>query len=88
MTGIPHDALVVVTDSEKALFLINRTDSDDPHLEVISEKKEANPPDREQTENRRGRVQASHGSGVSAYEEMDFHESQKHRFATDLSERL
>ncbi|WP_371153903.1 host attachment family protein [Jannaschia sp. 2305UL9-9] len=88
MAGIPHNALVVVTDSEKALFLKNLTDAENPNLEVVGKREEENPPDREQTENRRGRVQESHGSGVSAYDETDFHELQKERFATDLADRL
>ena len=88
MSGIPHNALVVVTDSEKALFLVNRTDGENPNLDVIRKTEEENPPDREQTENRRGRVQESAGHGRSAYDETDFHELQKERFASDLAERL
>lgn len=88
MSGIPQDALVVVSDSEKVLFLVNRGDGQDPNLEVVRKRVEENPPDREQTANRRGRVQESAGSGVSAYEETDFHELQKERFASDLADRL
>jgi len=88
MTRLTNGTLVVVTDSEKALFLVNRTDDENPHLEVTGKETEDNPPDREQTANRRGRVQESHGSGVSAYQETDFHELQKERFAADLAERL
>ncbi|MGB3556253.1 MAG: host attachment family protein [Jannaschia sp.] len=88
MTGIPHDTLIVVTDSEKALFFVNRTDAEDPYFDLIRKDEEDNPPDREQTANRRGRVQESAGSGVSAYDETDFHELQKERFASDLAEKL
>ncbi|PWJ15849.1 host attachment family protein [Jannaschia seohaensis] len=88
MTGIPHDALVVVTDSEKVLFLRNRTDAQDPNLAVTGKEEEPNPPDRAQTENLRGRQSESTGSGVYAYDETDFHELQKERFAADLAEKL
>jgi protein required for attachment to host cells len=88
MTGIPHDALVVITDSEKVLFLRNLAGSENPNLDVTGTASQPNPPDREQTANRRGRVQESHGSGVSAYDETDFHELQKDRFAADLADKL
>ncbi|TFL16290.1 host attachment family protein [Jannaschia formosa] len=88
MSGIPHHALVVVTDSEKALFLRNRTDAEDPNLDVIEKETQPNPPDREQTANRRGRVHESASPGVRAYDETDFHELQKDRFAADLADRL
>ncbi|WP_298432022.1 host attachment family protein [uncultured Jannaschia sp.] len=88
MTKLTNGTLVVVTDSEKALFMINRTDDENPNLEIVRKEEEDNPPDREQTANRRGRVQESHGSGVSAYDETDFHELQKERFAADLADKL
>ncbi|UWQ16757.1 host attachment family protein [Jannaschia sp. M317] len=88
MTGIPHNTLVVVSDSEKALFLINRTDAENPNFDLIRKDEEENPPAREQAANRRGRVQESAGSGVSAYEDTDFHELQKERFAADLADKL
>jgi len=88
MPSLKNGTMVVVADSEKALFLVNLTDAEDPNLEVVRKDEEDNPPDREQTENRRGRVQESAGSGISAYEETDFHELQKERFASDLAEKL
>lgn len=88
MPSLKNGTMVVVTDSEKALFLVNLTDAEDPNLEVVRKDEEDNPPDREQTANRRGRVQESHGSGVSAYDETDFHELQKERFASDLADKL
>jgi protein required for attachment to host cells len=86
--GIPHDALVVVADSEKALFLRNLTDGEDPNLVVEGKHTEANPPDREQTANERGRQSESTGPRNYAYDETDFHELQKERFASHLAEML
>lgn len=88
MARLENGTMVVVTDSEKALFMVNLTDGEDPNLEVVRKDEEANPPDREQSANRRGRVQESAGSGVSAYQETDFHELQKDRFASDLADKL
>ena len=88
MARLQNGTMIVVTDSEKALFMVNLTDGDDPNFEVVRKDQEDNPPDREQSANRRGRVQESAGSGVSAYQETDFHELQKDRFASDLADKL
>ena len=88
MARLKNGTMVVVTDSEKALFLINLTDGEDPNLDLVRKNEENNPPDREQSANRPGREQASHGTRVSAYDDTDFHELQKERFASDLAERL
>ena len=88
MTKLANGTLVVVADSEKALYLVNRTDGEDPHLEVMDKEVEENPPDREQKANRAGMNQESASPGVRSYEETDFHELQKDRFASDLADRL
>ena len=88
MTKLTNGTLVVVSDSEKALFLVNRTDDENPHLEVVRKDEEDNPPDREQTANRRGRQSESTGPRTYAYDETDFHELQKERFASDLADKL
>lgn len=85
---IPHDAAVIVCDGEKLLWLRNDGDSDYPNLEVEGKRKDDNPPDRELTANRRGRVQASAGSARSAYEETDFHQLAEDRFAADAADML
>lgn len=88
MAGLANGTLVVVSDSEKALFLVNRTDDADPHLEVVDKEQEANPPDREQKSDQPGQSQESAAPGVRSYQETDFHALQKERFASDLAERL
>lgn len=88
MTELKHGTMVVVTDSEKALFFVNRTDGEDPFLDVVGKDYEENPPDREQTANRRGRQSESTGPRTYAYDETDFHELQKERFAADLADKL
>lgn len=88
MPSLKNGTLVVVTDSEKALFMVNLTDGEDPNFDVVRVDEEANPPDREQKANRKGMNQESSAPGVRSYDETDFHELQKERFASDLAEKL
>ena len=79
---------VLVADGEKALFLENVTDAENPHLQVRREEEQDNPPTREQAANRRGRVQQSANPGGHAYDDTDWHELEKERFADDLADIL
>ncbi|SHI87211.1 host attachment family protein [Wenxinia saemankumensis] len=88
MTRIRNDDWVVIADGEKALFLRNLTDGEDPNLEVVREESQENPPDREQSANRPGRVGQSANPGKSAYDDTDWHELAKDRFAAHLAEML
>ena len=87
---IPHDALVLIADGEKALFLRNEGDAKYPNLDVERKKKQDNPPTREQAANRRGRM--DHGPSSkghrSAVEDTDWHELEKDRFAHELADLL
>lgn len=85
---IPHDAWVLVADGEKALFLRNVTDGEDPFLEVVRKTEQENPKDIAQSANRPGRM---HDTGVgqrSAVQDTDWHQLAKERFADDLAEML
>ena len=77
MARIRNGTWIVVTDSEKALFLRNLTDHEDPHLEVTGKDEQENPSDIEQSANRPGRMQ-----------DTGWHELAKERFAADLAEKL
>ena len=88
MTKIKNGTWVVVTDSEKALFLRNMTDGEDPNLEVIRKEEQDNPKDIDQSANRPGRVGQSANPGKSAYDDTDWHELAKDRFAAELAEIL
>ena len=85
---ITQGTWVLVCDGEKALILENTTDSENPHLEVVRKEEEENPPNREQAANRRGRVHQSANHGRSAYEETDWHQLSKERFADDIADIL
>jgi len=84
---IPSEALVLIADGEKALFLRNEGDEKYPNLQVEKKRTQDNPPNREQAANRRGRM--SDGTNhKSAVQDTDWHELAKDRFAADLSDRL
>ena len=86
--SIPHDAWVVVANGEKALFLRNEGDSQYLNLEVFREEEIDNPPNREQAANRRGRQSDSTSARRHAYEDTDWKQLGKERFAKDLAEIL
>lgn len=88
MTKLRNDDWVVVADGEKALFLCNKTDSQNPHLEVVRKEEQDNPKDIDQSANRPGRTHQSSGVGRSAYDDTDWHELAKERFASDLADIL
>ena len=86
--SIPHDAWVVVADGEKALFMRNEGDGEHLNLEVFREEEIDNPPNREQAANRRGRQSDSTSARRHAYEDTDWKQLGKDRFAKDLAEIL
>ena len=88
MAELRKDTWVVVTDSEKALFLRNVTDHENPYLEVIRKEQQDNPSDREEGANRPGRMQDTGVQQRSAMDDTDWHELAKERFAADLSDML
>lgn len=88
MTMLKNGTMVVIADSEKALFAVNLTDGEDPHFDIVRVDEEENPPDREQKANHAGQTHESSGPGQRSYDETDFHELQKDRFAADLAEKL
>ena len=88
MTRIRNGDWVLVCDGEKALFLRNEMDGEDPYLQVVREKSQDNPKDIDQSANRPGRVGQSAGHGRSAYDDTDWHELAKDRFAAELADIL
>jgi protein required for attachment to host cells len=88
MSGLANGTLVVVTDSEKALFLVNRTDAEDPNLEVTDKEVEPNPKSSEQGTDAPGRGFDGGPDQRSGFSDTDWHELQKDRFAADLADRL
>lgn len=85
---VPHDALVLVGDGQKALFLRNKGHA--KHIRLVVEQilERDNPPTREQGTDRPGRSNASVGVAQSAMEETDWHHLAEERFADELAEAL
>lgn len=88
MGELKSETWIVVADGEKALFLRNLTDHEDPNFDVMETEEQDNPPNREQAANRRGRMPDTGQGQRSAMEDTDWHELAKERFAADLAEML
>lgn len=88
MARMNQGTWVLIADGEKALILENQTDHDDPYLTVLTKEEQENPPNREQAANRRGRFNDGSGVHRSAVDDTDWHELQKERFASEISDML
>tara|TARA_R110000765_G_scaffold17246_1_gene47430 strand:+ start:1492 stop:1950 length:459 start_codon:yes stop_codon:yes gene_type:complete len=88
MTKIDNGTWVLIADGEKALFMVNETDDEDPFLQVFREEEQENPPNREQAANRRGRFNDGPSVHRSAVADTDWHQLSKDRFAHELAEIL
>ncbi|HEY9037636.1 MAG TPA: host attachment family protein [Roseovarius sp.] len=88
MVQLKPGTWVLVCDGEKALFLRNDGDAQAPDLNVVRIDEQNNPKDIDQSANRPGRM-ADKGPGHrSAFDDTDWHELAKERFASDLADRL
>ncbi|WP_108482437.1 host attachment family protein [Oceaniglobus ichthyenteri] len=93
MAHLTNGAWVLIADGEKALFLRNLTDGENPHLEVHRLEQQENPKDIDQSANRPGRMQEGRPGNTtsgprSAFQDTDWHELAKERFADDLADIL
>ena len=87
-TLVSHNALILVGDGQKALFLRNRGNAQRVDLVVERIFEQDNPATRDQGTDRPGRSIASPGVARSAMEEVDWHHMAKERFANELAEVL
>jgi protein required for attachment to host cells len=85
---IPGNALVLVGDGRKALFLRNRGTPIDVDLVVERELVQENPATRDQGSDRPGRKHGADGVSRSAIEETDWHDRGEERFATEVAAAL
>lgn len=88
MTDLANGTWVLVADGEKAVFLENLTDGQDPFLKVRRLEERENPPHGEQVSDRAGRMPDSGAGQRSAMEEADWHVLAKARFADDMADIL
>ena len=88
MTKLTKETWVVIADGEKALFLENTMDALDPNLVVRRIDAQDNPPDSEQGTDKPGRMADGGPGQSSAFDETDWHQLAKMRFADDLADTL
>jgi protein required for attachment to host cells len=86
--SIPGNALVLVGDGRKALFLRNRGTPVNPDFVVEHRLEQENPATREQGTDRPGRKHGSDGVSRSAVDDTDWHHQAERRFAGEIAERL
>jgi protein required for attachment to host cells len=87
--AIPHDALILVGDGRKALFLRNAGDEKFPNLTTERVFVDENPPAREQGSDRPGRAFKRAGTNRrSGMATTDWHELEEDRFARRVAAAL
>jgi protein required for attachment to host cells len=85
---VPHNAVVVVTDGRKMLFLRNEGDETYPNLVVERAAEQNNPSDGDQKTDLAGRASSSVGGGQNSMGEVDFHQQEEDRFAAETADLL
>jgi protein required for attachment to host cells len=85
---ISHNALVLIGDGQKALFLRNKGTPQQLNLEVEHVLEQENPATREQGTDRPGRSVQSVGAARSAMEQADWHYIAEERFAGTIADAL
>lgn len=95
MSGIPTEALVMVGDGARALFLRNTGTPLEPRLEFENIMSQENPATRDQGTDRPTRgakfgnaPSSQAGAPRSNIEQDDWHQLNEDRFAKDMAERL
>lgn len=86
--AIPHNAVVLVGDGRKALFLRNLGSEKHPRLVVERLMEHADPPTREWGTDRPGRTAVGIGGSRSALEETDWHRVEEERFVHSITALL
>jgi protein required for attachment to host cells len=85
---ISHNALILIGDGQKALFLRNKGTPQQLNLQVEHVLEQDNPATREQGTDRPGRSIGSVGTARSAMEQADWHYIAEERFADAIADAL
>ncbi len=85
--NVPHNALVLVCDGQRATLYRNRGRIFEPDLVALESREQENPPTREQGTDRPGRFPDPAGSR-SAVENTDWHQEAEDRFAAGIAAEL
>lgn len=86
--ALPHNALVLVADGRKTLFLRNHGDDSLIDLRTEAHDQREDLKDRELKTDGPGTTKQSGGFGRPAMDETDFHQQEKDRWAKDAAEEL
>lgn len=87
---LPHDALILVADGRKALFLRNQGNGRQIDLRTASHRTREDRKDSDIKTDAAGQSPAPGGTGLpgGTMGEPDFHQQEEDRFARDLAEKL
>ena len=85
---LPHNALVLVADGTKHLFLRNHGDENQIDLRTEAHEAREDRKDRELKTDAPGSTKQSFGFGRPAYEETDFHQLEEDRWIKEAAEEL
>lgn len=85
---LPNNALVLVADGKKMLFLRNHGDENQIDLRIEAHDARKDRKNREIKSDAPGTVQQSFGYGHSTYEETDFQQQEEDRWIKDAAEEL
>ena len=85
---LPHNALVLVADGKKTLFLRNHGDENQIDLRTEAHDERQDRKDRDIKSDAPGTVQQSAGYGRSTYEETDFQQQEEDRWIKDAADEL
>lgn len=85
---LPHNAVVMVADGRKMLFLRNQGDAVAPNLVVERAEEQENGANRDQLTSPAGRFASSQGGTGSVAGDTDFHQVEENRFAAEAADLL
>jgi protein required for attachment to host cells len=85
---LPNNALVLVADGKKILFLRNHGDENQIDLRIEAHGTQEEHKDRDLKSDAPGTTKQSFGYGRPAYQETDFHQQEEDRWIKDAAEEL
>ncbi len=85
---LANDAVVLVADGRKMLFLRNQGDAEYPNLVVETAEEKPNPATRDQATDSAGQASSPQGAARSSVEPTDFHQLEEDRFAAEVADLL
>ena len=85
---LPHNALVLVADGRKLLFLRNQGDDAQIDLRTEAHDEREDLKDSDLKTDAPGTVQQSAGYGHSTYDETDFHDQEEERWIKDAAAEI